>query len=83
MHLEPLILAGFLKLTFREVVFLMPLWQVGAWVLQCGQLVSRRGSWKVTVLAIFLMPLYGEGRYNYIVYPGSGCQVGDFEGNYP
>ena len=56
LHFEPLMLTGFPKLTFREVVFLLPLWHVGAWVLQGGLLVSTRGSQKVTVLAVFLVP---------------------------
>ena len=58
---EPLRLTGFPKLTFSKAIFLMPLQQVGDWLLQCGLLVSTRGSWKVTVLAVFLMPS-GEGE---------------------
>ena len=76
-------LTGLPKLTFREAVFLMQLWQVGAWVLQFGLLVSTRGSWKVTVLAVFFMPPWEGGRYSYIVYPGCGCQIGDIKCDYP
>ena len=51
---DSLMLTVFPKLTFREVVFLMLLQQVGAWALHCGLLVSIRGAQKVTVLVVFL-----------------------------
>ena len=53
---EPLMYIGELKLTLGCVVFLFPLQPVGAWLLHCGLLVSRRESWMVTHLAVFLAP---------------------------
>ena len=43
------------KLTLRGAVFLMPLWLVGLWELLCDWVVSTSGSWKVTLLLVFLM----------------------------
>ena len=63
---------------WREAVFLMPLWPVVLGLL--SMLVpsdSSMGSQKVTPLAVFLL-LLGEGEC-YMVYMGSGCQVGNIK----